>query len=126
MSRRQRHDLLTPTVEECIVSNKESVGALLNRGRNAVSALRLVLQLEQCRACLSDRKRIIKRRAITADGETKILRPTAPYCSKPRVRPWGFLFWLLNRRPSYSELGGPSARSVSPVRPLELALKRPF
>ena len=33
MARRQRHDLLTPTIEECIGSNKESVGPLLNKGR---------------------------------------------------------------------------------------------
>ena len=33
MECRQRHDLLTPISEEYIVSNKESVGPLLNKGR---------------------------------------------------------------------------------------------
>jgi hypothetical protein len=33
VARRQRYDLLTPTIEECIISNKQSVGTLFNKGR---------------------------------------------------------------------------------------------
>ena len=110
-------------MEFIVQPNAHSAAADIN---DAVSALRLVLQLGQVPCFLSDPNGSIERRAITVGRRNQNPQANRALLFKAPREAVGLFILVVEPETLVQRIGGPSARWVSPVRPLELALKRPF